>query len=132
MDVFWQVSEKIKKRQWEPTLSPAGPESLLLNWLAFDGTPRLDDASWEPYHVDKVTTRWNRMDRRDFDLSATPSGRFRSMSLEQYEAGGEWWLRVDVAANLFPPKWMMSFSKAVNDCFGEILNNPLCPAVCLD
>ena len=128
-DFFRQVANKIKNRDWEPTLSPAGPESVLLNWLAFDGTPRLADKSWEQYHVDKITQRWNKMDQRDFDANATPSGRFRSMSLEQYETDGDWWLRVDVATNLFPPKWMIKFSKGVNDCFCQILNNPLYPAL---
>jgi hypothetical protein len=51
------------------------------------------------------------------------------MSLEQYEAEGEWWLRIDVAMKLFPPQWMMRFSRAVNDVLTELLNNPLQPCI---
>ena len=127
LDVVFDVSEKIRKREWEPTLSPAGPESVLLNWLAHDGKKRLNDQSWEPFHIDKITTRWNKMERRDFDLNETPSGRFRSMSLEQYDTDGDWWLRFDVATKLFPPEWMMRFGENVNKTFSDILNNPLVP-----
>lgn len=129
LDVFMKIAEKIRNRDWQPTLSPGGPESVLLNWLAFDGSLRLSDKSWEPYHLDKITNRWNRMDQRDFDARSTPSGRFRSMSLEQYEAEGEWWLRIDVAMKLFPPNWMMRFSRGVNDVLTELLNNPLQPCI---
>jgi hypothetical protein len=127
LDVVLDVSDKVRRRVWEPTVSPGGPESVLLNWLAFDGKKRLADKSWEPYHVDKITQRWNRMETRDYDLNETPSGRFRSMSLEQYDENGDWWLRFDVATKLFPPEWMMRFGANVNTTFTQIINNPLVP-----
>ena len=127
LDVVFEISEKIRKRDWEPTLSPGGPESVLLNWLPFDGKRRLADKSWEPYNLDKVTQRWNKMTNRDFDPYETPSGRFRSMSLEQYDADGDWWLRFDVATRMYPPEWMMCFGENVNRTFTDILNNPVVP-----
>jgi hypothetical protein len=125
VDIVNDVAYRIRTRDWVPTLSPAGPESLLLNWLAFDSTRRLSDKSWEPYHLDKITTRWNKMDSRDYDLHATPSGRFRTMSLEQYDKKDQWWLRFDVATVVYPPSWMMKFTSNVNDIFCELVNNPL-------
>jgi acyl-CoA synthetase (AMP-forming)/AMP-acid ligase II len=129
LDVVFDISEKIRKREWEPTLSSGGPESVLLNWLPFDGKRRLADQSWEPYHLDKITQRWNKMTTRDFDLNETPSGRFRSMSLEQYDTDGDWWLRFDVAMKIYPPEWMMRFGENINRTFTDILNNPIVPAL---
>jgi hypothetical protein len=125
MDVVFLVADKVKNRDWTPTLSPGNPDSLLINWLPFDGTPRLSDGSWEPYHLDLVTMRWNRMTERDWDRRSTPSGRFRSMTLDQYETNGDWWMRFDVATKLFPPKWMMKFSEEMNNSFSDLINYPL-------
>jgi hypothetical protein len=129
LDVIFDTSDKVRKRQWEPTVSGGGPESVLLNWLAFDGRRRLSDKSWEQYHVDKITQRWNKVESRDYDFNETPSGRFRSMSLEQYDQDGDWWLRFDVATKLFPPEWMMRFAANVDLTFSQILNNPLQPVL---
>ena len=125
VDVVNDIAHRVRTRDWTPTLSPANPESLLLNWLAFDGTRRRK--IWEPFNLDNITTKWNKMDTRDFDFYATPSGRFRSMSLEQYNKNGQWWLRFDVAMSLYPPQWMMKYTQNVNQIFSDLVNCPLKP-----
>ena len=125
LDLVTDVAKRIRYREWEPTLSPAGPERVLLNWLPFDGTPRLKDKSWEPYHLDKITMRWNKLDTRDYDPRETPSGRFRSLSLEQYDSQGQWWLRFDAATRIYPPQWMMRFVSSVNAVMHAVGTNPL-------
>ena len=125
VDVVNDIAYRVRTRDWTPTLSPGNPESLLLNWLAFDGTRR--KKIWEPFHLDNITTKWNKMDTRDYDAYATPSGRFRSMSLEQYDRNGQWWLRFDVATALYPPQWMMKYTQNVNQIFSDLVNCPLKP-----
>ena len=125
LDIITDVATRIRNREWMPTMSTGGAESVLINWMAFDGAPRLGDKSWEPFHLDKITQRWNKMDIRDFDYLNTPSGRCRSMSLEQYDQNGQWWLRFDVATRIYPAAWMMKFSEEMSRTFSDILNQPL-------
>ena len=125
VDVINDIAYRVRTRDWVPTVSPANPESLLLNWLAFDTTRRYK--VWEPFHLDNITTKWNKMDTRDYDPYATPSGRFRSMSLEQYDRNGQWWLRFDVATAKYPPEWMMRYTRNVNQIFNDMVNCPLKP-----
>ena len=123
LDVVNEVARRVRDRLWEPTLSPAGPERVLLNWMPFDGTPRLKDKSWEPFHTDALQN-WGRIAH---EITKKAPLRARSLSFEQYEPNGQWWLRFDVAMNFYPPAWMMRFVEAVNSTCADILNNPLVP-----
>lgn len=127
LDVAQVVADRVRRRAWEPTLSPGGPESVLLNWMPFDGKTRLRDKSWQQYHVDNITMRWNRFEERDFDFDTPMSGRFRSMSLEQYDADGDWWLRCDVFIRMYSAEWMMRFSDNMKRTFDQVIKNPLQP-----